>query len=246
LYTVVLPRAAGADVKALGRTQAAQPIADALADMGVPAQLEGRNDITVEGKKISGLAQHLKKDALCTHGSLLYDADLDTLTRVLKPDEEKIRSKAVPSLRARVTNLKPYVGLSLPDFLSALRRALFARFDMTEYACTPEDLSGIETIRRAKYANPDWTYGRAPRFDVHNQKRFPQGKAEVFLSVERGVIAACTLRGDFLSVLPIQDLERHLEGTPYRPETLTKALARPDLPLYIGGIPPEDLLTLLL
>ncbi|MDR3120660.1 MAG: lipoate--protein ligase family protein, partial [Clostridiales bacterium] len=106
LFTVILPFRIGEDdAKRLEREYVAGPIVRVLNQMGVPARCEGRNDITVDGKKVSGLAQYARGGRLCTHGSLLYDADLDTLARVLRPDAQKTASKSVRSVRARVANL---------------------------------------------------------------------------------------------------------------------------------------------
>jgi lipoate-protein ligase A len=243
LYTVILPYN-GDDVKRLERLFVAGPVVRALNEMGIDAQAEGRNDISVKGKKISGLAQYLSRNRLCTHGSLLYDTDLDALSRILRPDEEKIRSKALRSARGRVANIASYMERpgSIHAFWSDLRQKIFVAHDMQEYKLTEPDIAEIQDIRSKKYASPDWTFGRAPRFSFHNRKRFPLGGVEVFLDVKEGIVETCEIRGDFLGVAPIRALEERLEARPYRLEALKEALECVDLSPLLGGITKEQLL----
>jgi lipoate-protein ligase A len=109
LYTMILPLPyrGTSDVKRLESEYVLGPVVSALRGMGIEAGAEGRNDIMLNGAKISGLAQYVKGLRLCTHGSLLFSADLDELAAVLKPDDGKIRSKALRSVRARVANISP-------------------------------------------------------------------------------------------------------------------------------------------
>jgi len=128
LYTILLPYDAGTDPKDVVRDRLAAPVIRALASLGVPARLEGRNDLLIDGRKFSGIAQHIAHGALCSHGSLLWDADLAMLARVLTPARAKIVSKAIPSARARVTNiaehLAPRSGDARPSDIDAFREAL--------------------------------------------------------------------------------------------------------------------------
>jgi lipoate-protein ligase A len=109
LYTIILPFTERTDTKAVIADYLAGPAVRALGRMGVAASLEGRNDILVGGKKISGIAQYVRGGYLCSHGSLLYSADLAELARVLTADDAKIVSKALRSVRSRVTNIAEHL-----------------------------------------------------------------------------------------------------------------------------------------
>ncbi|MDR1496681.1 MAG: hypothetical protein LBS67_07195 [Clostridiales Family XIII bacterium] len=109
LYTIILPFTERTDAKAVVADYLAVPAIKALGRMGVSASLEGRNDILVSGKKICGIAQYIRHGYLCSHGSLLFDADLAELARVLTVSGEKIVSKALRSVRSRVTNIAEYL-----------------------------------------------------------------------------------------------------------------------------------------
>lgn len=244
LYTVILPLPyrGTSDVKRLEFEYVSNPVVSALRDMGAAARAEGRNDILLNGAKISGLAQYVKGNRLCTHGSLLFSANLDELAAVLKPDDGKIRSKALRSVRARVANISPLLpGVGdIEDFRRLLKKNMLEGQDAAEYILTADDIAGIEEIKRLKYANPDWTFGHAPKFSFCQAKRFAAGKVEIFLDIAEGVIKSCVIRGDFLGVTPIRGLEELLESRPYRRDAIIRALADADMARYLGGVSKEQ------
>ena len=232
------------DAKNIEREQSAGPIARALNKMGINAIAEGRNDILADGKKISGYAQYALKNRLCTHGSLLYNADLDLLEKVLKTDPEKISSKALKSVRARVMNLCEYFDppITAAVFLERLKLCLLNEMNAEYYEFTEKDIKEINRIRSEKYANPEWITGNTPRFSFHNSKRFAAGKIEIFLDVEHGIIKACQIFGDFLGVFPVGELEEKLISRPHDFGALSEILTKIDLRFYLGGIKLEELL----
>ncbi|HZJ90869.1 MAG TPA: lipoate--protein ligase [Oscillospiraceae bacterium] len=244
LFTVITPFKETDDAKQIQRELVAGPVIKALIDMGIPVKLEGRNDILLEGRKISGLAQRLSGDRLCSHGSILYDADLEMLGKLLTPDQGKIESHALHSNRSRVTNIIDCMEpkLTTEDFLLTLKRKLFEVDNIEEYTMSQSELDQIENIRREKYTNPSWIYGKNPRFTYHNEKRFPAGKLEAYVNVEKGIIASCHLYGDFLGVLPLRELEEKLETKPYQFNEVSEILRAIDLTKYTNGISVNQML----
>jgi len=244
-YTVILPFQPEMDVKQVEREVLAATMLKVINQkLGLPAKLEGRNDITLHGRKISGMAQHVQYGRLCGHGSLLYDTNLDILTQVLNPGEDKIKAKSIRSVRSRVTSLRSHIAtpLTTDDFFSYLKQEWITEHRMEEYEFTAEDIARIDEIRLAKYANDDWTYGKTPKFSFHNRVKYEMGILEVFLSIEKGMIDDCSIKGDFLSVLPIAPLQEQITGQPYRREVLHDALENVNLSPYLGGITREQLL----
>jgi len=162
LYTVIQP--VTKDIKTI-REDVAASVINALIKLGVPAMREGRNDILVEGKKVSGFAQYTSGNHVCTHGSLLFNADIDTLTDVLIANEEKLRPKGIASIRSRVTNIKPYIkdDISVFEFIIKLRDILINEFDCSKYEFSDEDKTMIARIYAEKYGNQEWNLGS--RFD---------------------------------------------------------------------------------
>jgi lipoate-protein ligase A len=223
----------------------AGPLVSALNKFGIKAYIQGRNDIFVDGKKISGMAQYIKEGVLVSHCSLLFDTDLDRLITVLRPDTGKIISKALTSMRSHVTNLSEYMSVSCTtnEFKDMLKKSFFEDLNFDEYELTEEDIQKIQEIRLKKYANSDWNIGSEPRFSYSNSKRFPGGKVEVRIFTEHGFITNCALNGDFLALLPVRGLEEKLEGLPYRIEAVREALVSIDLRPYLGTITTEELLS---
>jgi lipoate-protein ligase A len=246
LYTIILPFSDEDDAGVIIREQVAAPIVAALASMGVPASLEGRNDILVDGRKVSGLAQFVNNGMICSHGSLLYDADLDLLAQVLDVDPEKIRSKALRSVRSRVTNLKEYMTepLSTQGFFQTLKKHLFEANSLTEYRLSEEEQPIVLAIKQSRFDSPGWTYGRTPRYTLKNVRRYPGGKFEVCAEVKQGIVVSCNLCGDFLGLSPIRELEQIIEGERYDSAAISAAVDRSgkDISRYLGSLTKADLM----
>ena len=157
LYTLIEPII---DEIKTHREKLAANIIFALKELGVTAQREGRNDILVDGRKISGLAQYTVGNHVCTHGSLLYDTDLELLTRVLKPNEEKLHPKGITSIRSRVTNIKPFIAESfkVSEFIDALKKVLLRDRDFELYELNDDELIKVNRIKKDKYANHNWNF----------------------------------------------------------------------------------------
>jgi lipoate-protein ligase A len=244
LFTAIQTFGEGDDARRILR-EIAEPVVRALNKMGINASIEGRNDILLDGRKISGMAQYAKDGCLCSHGSLLYDTDLDSLTSVLRTDEGKIKSKALPSMRSRVTNLIEYMSEPCPirEFWDRLKRSLFEDLGMTEYELSGDDIGQIERIRLEKYSNPEWTIGRTPKFTFSNQNRFPGGKVEVFLEIEKGTVKSCAINGDFLGLESVRPVEERIEGLVYKMDVVKASLETIDLKRHIASITLDELLS---
>lgn len=244
LYTVIEPFEIGT-LPDMARENVAKSIVSALKEMDIQADIEGRNDISVAGKKVSGMAQYIRFGRLCTHGSILYNTNLDMLTRVLHADDEKIKSKALRSIRGRVTNIKEYMKspCSTKDFQIQLKQILINLLSMKEHTLTDEDFNDIERIFAEKYGNPGWTFSKSPDFSFINSKRFAGGKVEVSLNISEGTITACSIKGDFLGVVPIDSLEKIFVGKKFQPGAFKNILTDIPLHYYLGNISKEDFLS---
>lgn len=245
LVTMIQPYADGQDLRQIAQEKLAGPIIHALNEIGIPAKVEGRNDILVEGKKISGFAQYVRHGKICSHGSLLYDADLELLSQILRMDDEKIRSKALRSIRSRVTNITEYMKAPCPtrEFWNHLKESLFRHRDVRAYTLTEHDLAQIDSIYNEKYGNDAWTIMRTPNFSFHNSKRFSGGKVEVYLDIAKGKVASCSMRGDFLGALPVRSLEERLEHRMFNYQDFYDALEGVSLLPYLGGVTRDELLS---
>lgn len=240
-----------ADADASGRIDLSLfclPVVRALRSLGVPAELNGRNDMTVEGKKFSGNAQYLSHGRVLHHGTILFDSDLEAVGQALRADDDKLRGKGVRSVRSRVTNLLPYLpeGTTLETFRDTLLAYILQEQPGEAYRLTDTDLRSIDEIRERRYARWEWNVGRSPAGSLEKKRRIEGcGTVGVFLSTDKGRICALRFFGDFFSALDPALLAEKLIGLRLDAEELAAALADTDPGLYIRGLTREDLIQLL-
>ena len=252
-YTVIVPYSDKTDVKDVVRDWLVEPLTHTLTNYGITSSYEGRNDVVIDGRKISGTAQHIREGYICSHGSLLFNTNLERLARVLTVDREKIQTKAVASVSARVTKIIDHISAekrgaspaALHEFKEAFIESYGEKNPVLRRSFTPEELREIEKTKSARYASSEWTFGRDPAFTFTNKKRFPGGGLEVFLDVKGGVIQSVKITGDFLALRPIEEIEKSLNGVPHKEESLAAALRSFDVSAVLGSITNEELLSVL-
>lgn len=222
------------------------PVVKALKKLGVKAELAGRNDLTINGKKISGNAQFVFRNRLLHHGTLLFDSDLDILQAALNVKVDKIVSKGIKSVRSRVTNIKDHLELRIDvhGLKKYIRDSIFeAREDIEEYRLTQPDREEIYKLMEEKYSIWDWNYGQSPPFNIRNSKRFDSGYLEVLLDVRDGIIESCKIYGDFFGVVEPDDFEEAIRGLRYEEQRLRAFISKHEVGRIFGGIAPEQLLS---
>ena len=224
-----------------------RPIVDFLAELGVRAELSGRNDLLVEGRKCSGSAQAVRGGRILHHGTLLFSADLSQLAGALRPRDIKIQSKGVKSVSSRVTNLAGHLPepMRVEAFLDRLRAWFLARPGVRPYQLTAEDRAAVDALRAAKYGAWAWNFGASPRYTWARAAKYPFGLVDVRLRVEGGVIQEAVLYGDYFGRRDSGELAAALAGLPHRREAVGEPLRALPLGDYIAGMEPEELLDLL-
>ncbi|WP_394923784.1 lipoate--protein ligase [uncultured Robinsoniella sp.] len=222
------------------------PVIHALQALGIPAVKSGRNDITADGKKISGNAQAQHRNRILHHGTLLFDADLAMAGELLKVSQDKLSSKGVKSVRSRIGNIRDYLNdpsMSVLEFRDYLRTYFEKEAGgITKVIITPEIIAAAEELALQKYASRDWNYGRSPMFNHRKEKRFTNGKVTVEMLIKKGRITECKISGDFLALCPASDLEDQLRGLEYRREAVEGILDHTPLVKYFGNITKEELM----
>lgn len=222
-------------------------LAKALQTLGVPATLSGRNDILVEGRKVSGFAKRVCKNRLMVHGTLMYNVDVDVLTHVLNPSTTKLQSKGIASVRSRVANLCDYLP-EIPDiqtFSQRLEEILSNNYTDTEYQLTETDLANIQRLTDKKFATWEWNYGRSPKATLVHSARLACGTVEIHLTLAENRIASCRFGGDFLGNLPASDVEKALTGIPYEINEIRKYLSKIEINRYFDRVLVDDLLEMM-
>jgi lipoate-protein ligase A len=226
------------------------PVVDVLRDLGVPAEIGGRNDIIADGRKISGNAQFATPDRMLSHGTLLLDTNLDDVTAALRPKPGKVESKGVKSIRSRVANISEF--LSTPIAVDELRERLLERIFGTRdrtliptLALSDGDWQAAQELLGRKYGTAAWNYGENPASNIQRDRRFPGGEIDVRLDVKEGRIAGIRIFGDFMGRRDVDELEARLAGVLYERDTMIAALADVDLSEFFTGIERDDVLSLL-
>ena len=228
-----------------------QPVIDALHKMGVEnAELKGRNDLVIGDKKFSGNAMYSKNGRMTSHGTLMFNSEVDAVVGALKPKKHKLESKGIKSIRSRVTNILPYMddeyqNISTKQFRERLLLNIYDvdnTDDVKEYVLTEEDWAKIDEFAAQYTANWDWNYGVSPKFDLERDVRIEGvGTVEVKLDVDQGKIADIKMFGDFFGLGEIADVEDQLRGVKYELESIKNALEKVDLNKYIGNVTPEQI-----
>ena len=222
-------------------------LAKALQTLGVPATLSGRNDILVEGRKVSGFAKRVCKNRLMVHGTLMYNVDVDVLTHVLNPSTTKLQSKGIASVRSRVANLCEYLPEipNIQTFSQRLEEILSNNYTDTEYQLTETDLANIQRLTDKKFATWEWNYGRSPKATLVHSARLACGTVEIHLTLAENRIASCRFGGDFLGNLPASDVEKALTGSPYEITEIRKCLSKIEISRYFDRVLVDDLLEMM-
>ncbi|EWG12499.1 lipoate--protein ligase [Cytobacillus firmus] len=224
-----------------------EPVTEALQKLGVNAELSGRNDLMAEGRKISGNAQFSTKGRMFSHGTLLFDSEIESVVSALKVKKDKIESKGIKSIRSRVANISEFLDekITIEEFRTLLLKNIFGHLDeIPEYKLTDEDWERIHKLSRERYQNWDWNYGRSPKFDLQHSHRFPVGQIDIRLNVTKGKIEGCKIYGDFFGVGDVNEIENKLTGIRYEKTEIEKALEGVEIKHYFGNVTKEEFFNL--
>ncbi|HGD1112543.1 TPA: lipoate--protein ligase [Streptococcus agalactiae] len=221
-----------------------KPVIDTLAKLGVKAEFTGRNDLEINGQKFAGNAQAYYKGRMMHHGCLLFDVDMSVLGQALKVSKDKIESKGIKSVRARVTNIVDHLSdkITVQEFSDAILAQMKEEYpEMDEYVLSDAELSEIQAMRDNQFATWDWTYGKAPEYTIERGVRYPAGKITTYANVENSMIKSVKIFGDFFGVKPVDDIEKMLEGVRYDYKDVLAALKTVDTSQYFSRMTPEEI-----
>ena len=227
-----------------------QPVIQALNQLGIDAQLKGKSDIFVNDKKVSGNAQYSTSNGMFSHGTLLFNTNLEVMLKALNPRQIKVESKAVQSIRNFVTNIKENLpqeneAITIYDLEQAVLDQIFGSQGISIYQLSESDWEKIHQISIERYQRWQWNYGHSPKFNIQKSADFPVGKIDLRIDVVKGHINGLKIYGNFSGQRPIEGLEKLLLGVRYDPESLTAALTDVDVSQYFGDIDKDPFLELL-
>jgi lipoate---protein ligase len=207
--------------------ESTRPVIRTLKSLSVTAELNNRNDIVVGERKISGNAQFTSRDRMFSHGTLLFNTDLNILNKVLQPTEGKYESRGRKSVPSRVANIREFFSskMEIAEFEQRILRSIFGSADdVPTYHFNNAEWDEILSLSEHKYNSWDWNYGESPSFVVRSGRQFPRGHIELSISVERGMIAKVEIRADESLRILADSLKKKLPGVKHRPEDLSRCL----------------------
>lgn len=233
----------GEDEKLVNFRQFTDPIIEVLQTLGLDARFEGRNDLTLNGKKISGNAEHVFKNRVLHHGTLLFSSSLADLSDALKVNPDKFHDKAVKSVRSRVTNISEHLAqpLTVLEFKALIQDHLSKKYQdvhMVEFSAG--DISAINQLVLDKYKTWDWNFGYSPKYTFRKMIRANGGSIEFLLDVHTGIIRQAKIYGDYLGLRDTEEIEQLLINEPHNPQRIKELISTINLGLYFRNISPDE------
>ena len=222
-----------------------KPILEVLKDLGVEdAKFEGRNDLTIGGKKFSGNAEHIFKNKVLHHGTLLFSSEMRDVSDALKVNPLKYKDRAVKSVPKRVTNISNHLkdNISLEQFTDKIMNYILENYENARmYEFTEEDFKAIEKIKQEKYSKWEWNFGYSPDYNFKQGVKSDGGLIEMNMNVSEGNIKDVKIQGDFFHLRDIEPIEKALEGTKHSEDEIRNVLKKFDLKEYFKDVTDNDL-----
>ena len=219
-YTIIAPYNAEED----NYKKFTAPVIEYLKSLGVNASFSGRNDIVIGDKKISGNAQTVYKNRIMHHGTILFNADTEELTKCLNPSKIKMQSKGIKSVRARITNVIEHlpINMSIDEFKAGLKEQFLK--DCDNYEFSDIDYQKIQDLIEEKYSKYEWNIGRSPIGENEFTAKFEFGIFTLRFNTQNGLIKDAQIFGDFFEKKSVKDLANCLNGIKFNKTDISKVL----------------------
>lgn len=213
-----------------------------LNKLGVNAVASGRNDIMIDGRKVSGNAFYHTPKRNIVHGTMLYDTDMQNMVGSITPSDTKLISKGIQSVRQHITLLKDYIDLSLEEFKAFMKQQLCDE----EITLTEEDIEQIKIIEQ-EYLSKEFIYGNNPKYNIISKQRINDvGDMEIRIEIKNNIIKSINVMGDFFIAGDIDaKIIKPLRNIPLERNRISEAL--PDsLSEIIPKLKKDDFINLIL
>lgn len=202
-------------------------ILEAVKKLGIHAEKSGRNDILIDGHKFSGNAFYEQGDCCYHHGTLMVNVNLGELSRYLTVSKDKLKSKGVDSVRARVANLTEYApDLTVDELKKKLLEAFEEVYGLKANILKDTDLDADEVEERTqKFASWNWIFGRKLEFQYELSNRFPWGQVTLQMLVRNGRIKDVNVYSDSMKPAFIEEVSRYLKSVRYDKKAICAELS---------------------
>lgn len=189
------------------------PVAQFLQQLGIPAEIGPRNDILVNGLKVSGNAEHIFRKRTLHHGTLLYASVLTHLRNALHVEAGKYTDRAVKSVRSKVTNIKDNLSIELDtkQFFQSLADYLVNYYQASPLVLTEEAVADIQNSANTKYTDWNWNFGYSPNYTFKNSFESNDKYLSIELEIEKGIIKTSNISGNIENI-SLTELNNSLIG----------------------------------
>lgn len=220
-----------------------QPVIDVLNNVfQLGVVFEGKNDLRINGLKVSGNAEHVHKNRVLHHGTLLYSSDLEQLRGAIKAPEKLYFDKAVQSVRSKVTNIRDHLPgepLSFQQFYGKLKNAIIDYLDIRQsHPLKGEDMGEVQKLVAEKYDTWQWNFGYSPKYTFKNTIKSGAASTRVELDVKEGLIVS-SRQFNGTGQIPWEEILAGMVGMKHEYNTVNEYLATIGL---IPGKTKKDLL----
>ncbi|MCK4920100.1 MAG: lipoate--protein ligase [Bacteroidales bacterium] len=205
----------GEDGKLVNFKKYTRPILEFIQNSGIEAEFGKRNDLVIDGKKISGNAEHIWKKKTLHHGTILYSSELSHLSSALKVNPLKFADKSVKSVRSRVTNLCDYlpVKMDISVFSEKLMTHIMEKYSVGElYDFSERDIKEIKALKNKKFVSWEWNFGYSPNYNFKKTVKVNFGNLSVNLKTIKGVISEIEFSSEFIQKDNLREIEGVLHG----------------------------------
>lgn len=177
------------------------PIVEALSKLGLEASTSGRNDLLISGEKISGNAEHVFKNRVLHHGTLLFNSDLKNLGQAIKVVPGKYQGKAIQSIRSEVANISSFLRrpMKTRQFVEFLLDVQLRNPENKKVELNETDILHIQYLAYEKFNTWEWNYGYSPKYSFRNEVKYKGEKLSIKLDVKKGLIENCELNGTYFT-----------------------------------------------
>lgn len=221
-----------------------KPVIELLVSLGIDARFEGRNDLRINGLKFSGNAEHVYKNRVLHHGTLLFNSDLSKLNQVIKVEAGKYSDKAVKSIRSVVTNISEHlqIPIDIIDFMDLLIQHIASSYpDSKEYLFNASDYQRINELVQKKYSTWQWNYGYSPDYVFEKEVRIYGKILHVKLIVKNGFVNEVLVAGTDIDPIGQEKLRTAITGLAHNYQTFINELKSPELLNYLEVRSAEEL-----
>lgn len=221
------------------------PIILAIEKLGLTVKFEGKNNITLNGLKISGNAEHVFRNRILHHGTLLFSSQIHDLENAILVEPGKFADNAVKSIRSQVTNIGDHLefDINMVKFKEHIRESVLEELkNVREYRLNNKDYSEIRKLVNEKYKTWDWNFGYSPQYDFVKTLRSDKGTVNIYLKVQNGIIKKTRVTGDLIRPEKINYFEDLFTAVPHIPVKLKKILNKINIKLYFKNITEKEIL----